>query len=128
MCCILLVIYNNYVLIRDEKESRKKQARLNKHSIPKAVTFPKKNELPHVHVLMRDEKEGRKKQARSNKQTNKVKQHNTPKAVTFPKKNELPHVHVCAESSPAHNLSVCVICVKVTQCTECCIYTCSWVL
>ena len=38
---------------RDEKEGRKKQARSNKnkakqHSTPKAVTFPKKNELPRV--------------------------------------------------------------------------------
>ena len=33
------------------KEERKKQARSNKakqHSTPKAVTFPKKNELPRV--------------------------------------------------------------------------------
>ena len=44
-----------HVLIRDEKEGRKKQARSNKqtnkakqHSTPKAVTFPKKNELPRV--------------------------------------------------------------------------------
>ena len=49
--------------MRDEKEERKKQARANKHkakqhSTPKAVTFPRKNELPqvglepttHVHV------------------------------------------------------------------------------
>ena len=43
------------LLIRDEKEERKKQAGLNKqtnkakqHSTPKAVTFPKKNELPRV--------------------------------------------------------------------------------
>ena len=42
-------------LMRDEKEERKKQARSNKqtnkakqHSTPKAVTFPKKNELPRV--------------------------------------------------------------------------------
>ena len=42
-------------LIRDEKEERKKQARSNKqtnrtkqHSTPKAVTFPRKNELPRV--------------------------------------------------------------------------------
>ena len=41
---------------------------------PKAVTVPKKNELP-IHVLMRDEKEGRKKQARSNKQQGKATQH-----------------------------------------------------
>ena len=42
-----------HVLMRDEKEGRKKQARCNKqqgkqHSTPKAVTFPKKNELPRV--------------------------------------------------------------------------------
>ena len=41
--------------MRDEKEERKKQARSNKqtnkakqHSTPKAVTFPRKNELPHT--------------------------------------------------------------------------------
>ena len=41
--------------MRDEKEERKKQARSNKqtrqsntYSTPKAVTFPKKNELPQV--------------------------------------------------------------------------------
>ena len=37
--------------MRDEKEERKKQARSNKakqHSTPKAVTFPRKNELPRV--------------------------------------------------------------------------------
>ena len=40
--------------MRDEKEERKKQARSKKtnkakqHSTPKAVTFPKKNELPCV--------------------------------------------------------------------------------
>ena len=39
--------------MRDEKEERKKQARSYKqnakqHSTPKAVTFPKKNELPRV--------------------------------------------------------------------------------
>ena len=45
-----------HVLMRDEKEGRKKQARSNKqtnkakqHSTSKAVTFPLKNELPHVH-------------------------------------------------------------------------------
>ena len=58
--------------MRDEKEERKKQARSNKtnkakqHSTPKAVTFPRKNELPqvglepttlytlHVHVALDD--------------------------------------------------------------------------
>ena len=41
-------------LVRDDKEERKKQARSNKknkakqHSTPKAVTFPKKNELPRM--------------------------------------------------------------------------------
>ena len=42
------------VLMRDEKEGRKKQARSNKyvrnkakqHNTPKAVTFPEKNDLP----------------------------------------------------------------------------------
>ena len=43
-----------HVLMRDEEEGRKKQARSKKqgkakqHSTPKAVTFPKKNELPRV--------------------------------------------------------------------------------
>ena len=45
-----------HVLMRDEKEGKKKQARSNKqtnnkakqHSTPKAVTSPKKNELPRV--------------------------------------------------------------------------------
>ena len=45
-----------HVLIRDEKEGRKKQARSNKqtnnkakqHSTLKTVTFPNKNELPRV--------------------------------------------------------------------------------
>ena len=39
-----------HVLMRDEKEGRRKQARSNKqqHSTPKAVTFLKKNELPRV--------------------------------------------------------------------------------
>ena len=43
-----------HVLMRDEKEGRSKQGQTNnkakQHSTPKAVTFPKKNELPHVHV------------------------------------------------------------------------------
>ena len=37
--------------MRDEKEERKKQGQTNKakqHSTPKAVTFPRKNELPQV--------------------------------------------------------------------------------
>ena len=35
-----------------KKGGRKKQAsnKANQHSTPKAVTFPKKNELPRVHV------------------------------------------------------------------------------
>ena len=42
-----------HVLMRDEKEGRKKQARSNnnkakQYSTPKAVTFPNKNELPRV--------------------------------------------------------------------------------
>ena len=42
-----------HVLMSNEKEGRKKQARSNKqqgkqHSTPKAVAFPKKNELPRV--------------------------------------------------------------------------------
>ena len=46
-----------HVLIRDEegkKEERSKQGHINnkekQYSTPKAVTFPKKNELPRVHV------------------------------------------------------------------------------
>ena len=38
------------------KEERSKQGQTNnkakQHSTPKAVTFPKKNELPHVHVCL----------------------------------------------------------------------------
>ena len=57
------------------KEERSKQGQTNnkakQHSIPKAVTFPKKNELPRVglepttltYMLMRDAEGGRKKQA-----------------------------------------------------------------
>ena len=47
-----------HVLMRDErrKEERSKQGQTNnkakQHSTPKAVTFPKKNELPHVHMYM----------------------------------------------------------------------------
>ena len=39
-----------HVLMRDEKEERKKQQtnKAKQHSTPKAVTFPKKNELPLV--------------------------------------------------------------------------------
>ena len=49
-----MVIYN-YVLMRDErrKEERSKQGQTNKakqHSTPKAVTFPKKYELPRVEL------------------------------------------------------------------------------
>ena len=41
-----------HVLVRDEKEERSKQGQTNnkakQHSTPRAVTFPKKNELPRV--------------------------------------------------------------------------------
>ena len=99
--------------MRDErrKEERSKQGqtknKAKQHSTPKAVTFPKKNELlmyttlhsPHMqctclvlsYMLMRDE-EGRKKEASKVIQiTIKAKQHSTSKAVTvtFPRKNEL---------------------------------------
>ena len=44
--------YYIHVLMRDEKEGRKKQGLTNntakQHSTPKAVTFPKKNDLPRV--------------------------------------------------------------------------------
>ena len=43
---------NVHVLMRDEKEGKHKQDQTNNkakyHSTPKAVTFPKKNELPRV--------------------------------------------------------------------------------
>ena len=75
------------LLVRDEKEERKKQARANKQTKQSNTAhFPKKNELPQVglhvrvHVLMRDEKEKRSKQGQTN---NKAKQHSTPKAVDF---------------------------------------------
>ena len=48
------MIVHSHVLMRDErrKEERSKQGRTNnkakQHSIPKVVTFPKKNELPQV--------------------------------------------------------------------------------
>ena len=47
------MILRVHVLMRDEKEEkRKKQGqtnnKANQHSTPKAVTFPKKNELPRV--------------------------------------------------------------------------------
>ena len=47
-----------HVLMRDErrKEERSKQGQTNnkakQHSTLKAVTFPKKNELPRVHVVL----------------------------------------------------------------------------
>ena len=48
-CTCIHVHVNVHVLMRDEKEGRSKQARSAKqHSTPKAVTFPKKNELPRV--------------------------------------------------------------------------------
>ena len=39
-----------HVLMRDEKERRKKQTnnKAKQHSTPKAVTFPRKNELPQA--------------------------------------------------------------------------------
>ena len=48
-----LIHYNVRILMRDErrKEERSKRSNKNKaeqHSTPKAVTFPKKNELPQV--------------------------------------------------------------------------------
>ena len=50
----LLELVHVHVLMRDEKrkEERSKQDQTNNkdkhHSTPKAVTFPKKNELPQV--------------------------------------------------------------------------------
>ena len=43
--------YIHFFKMRDEKEERSKQGQTNKakqHSTPKAVTFPRKNELPQV--------------------------------------------------------------------------------
>ena len=56
VCCYMYVIHVNEKCRR--KEERSKQGQTNnkakQHSTPKAVTFPKKNELPrvgpHVHV------------------------------------------------------------------------------
>ena len=48
----IMLIIDIHVLMRDEKEERSKQDQTNnkvkQHSTPKAVTFPKKNELPRV--------------------------------------------------------------------------------
>ena len=48
----LQCMYIVHVLMRDEKEGRSKQGQTNnkakQHSTPKAVTFPKKNELSRV--------------------------------------------------------------------------------
>ena len=53
--CIVYILFNTphvHVLMSDEKEERSKQGQTNnkakQHSTPKAVTFPKKNELPQV--------------------------------------------------------------------------------
>ena len=44
--------------MRDEKEKRSKQGQTNtkakQHSTPKAVTFPKKNELPQMGLYTLD--------------------------------------------------------------------------
>ena len=51
---IIIVGLQIRVLRRDEKEGRSKQGQTNnkakQHSTPKAVTFPKKNELPQVEL------------------------------------------------------------------------------
>ena len=52
-CIYILYMYIHvHVLMRDEKEGRKKQTnnKAKQHSTPKAVTFPKKNELRHVYI------------------------------------------------------------------------------
>ena len=103
-------VHCTYMFLNERWEGKKKEVskvkqtnKAKQHSTPKAVTFPRKNELPqvglepttlytvhvlmrdekegrkkqarsHVHVLMRDEKEGRKKQARLNKQQGKATQ------------------------------------------------------
>ena len=51
----VLSVFDIHVLMRGEKEGRKTRSnqgqtnnKAKQHSIPKAVTFPKKNELPRV--------------------------------------------------------------------------------
>ena len=58
-------MYNHIdILMRDEKEERSKQGQTNnkakQHSTPKAVTFPKENELPRVGLehVHREHREG----------------------------------------------------------------------
>ena len=106
--CIYTCIYT-CTLMRDarRKEEGSKQGQTNnkakQHSTPKAVTFPKKNELTQVglepttlytldrvlyqmYMLMRDE-EGKKKETSKVKQTtNKAKKHHTHHTHT-------PHTH-----------------------------------
>ena len=65
-----VVTAEEYVLMRDEKEGRKEQGqtknKAKQHSTPKAVTFPKKNEL---HVPVRERQKEGKKEASKVKQT-----------------------------------------------------------
>ena len=108
----------------------------------KAVTFPRKNELPQVgleptthymytytphsynnlslgtciiHVLMRDEEEGRKKEASKVKQTTRQSNTSTPKAVTFSKKNELPRVGLKPMTLYTLDMYILVACILLVK-------------
>ena len=53
MQCTCIYMFLMYTLMRDEKGRKKETSKLYKqqtkqHSTPKAITFPKKNELPLV--------------------------------------------------------------------------------
>ena len=93
--CVIYNISTVHVLMRDEKEERKKQARSNKQTRQSNTAHPRQSlflrKMSCLGMYMRDEKEERSKQDQTN---NKPRQHtcNTPKAVTFPKKNELLRV------------------------------------
>ena len=80
-----------HVLMRDEKEGKKKEAskvkqtnKAKQHSTPKAVTCPKK-----MSCLRWDSKKERSKQGQTNKQ-GKATQHTQGSHLS--KKNELPQV------------------------------------
>ena len=73
-------MYSHVNEMQKEGEKTRKKGHSNnkaqKHNTPKTVTFPKKNELPHVGF----------------EPMTLCLRWDSPKAVTFPKKNELPHV------------------------------------
>ena len=51
--CVHLILYTCFNEGRKNEASKVKQTKQHMHSTPKAVTFPKKNELPRVgHVLL----------------------------------------------------------------------------